>query len=111
MEQQNREPTMDQKCWRCGKALLPGHLTYVAQIRVFAGFDGVLIEPEGGVDRHLKKLLQEIHRENPEELEKEVYEEFALVLCKSCRDRFVEEIEHPWVGPFQIPGGPDRFVH
>jgi hypothetical protein len=24
------------------------------------------------------------------------------MLCKSCRDRLVDELEHPWEGPFRI---------
>ena len=111
MEQQGGKQPKGQKCLRCGKELPPGSLTYVAQIKVFAGFDGVLLEPEGGVDRQLRQLLELIQESNPEELEKGVYEEFTLVLCKSCRDRFVEEIEHSWEGPFRIPGKADRFIH
>ncbi|MBM4277838.1 MAG: hypothetical protein FJ130_08145 [Deltaproteobacteria bacterium] len=93
-----------QNCFRCGKELPPGSLTYVTQIKIFAGFDGVLLEPEGGVDRQLKQLLKQVEQSNPEDLEKEVYQEFNLMLCKSCRDRLVEEINHPW-------GSPGRFIH
>jgi len=91
-------------CFRCGKELPPGHLTYVTQIRIFAGFDGLLLEPEGDVDRQLHQLLKGVEEANPEDLEKEVYQEFHLILCRSCRDRLVDEIEHPW-------GPPGRFIH
>ncbi len=111
MERQAGEGRKGQKCFRCGKELPPGSLTYVTQIRVFAGFDGILLEPEGGVDRQLRQLLKQVEQSNPEDLEKEVYQEFNLILCKSCRDRLVDEIEHPWEGPFQIRRCPGRFIH
>ena len=83
----------------------------MAHIRVFADFDGVLLEPEGGIDRQLKQMVEQIEQSDPKELEKEVYEEFTLLLCKSCRDRFVSETQHPWEGPFQIPKDPDKILH
>lgn len=99
------------KCFRCGKELPPGSLSYVVNIEVFAGFDGYLIEPEEGLDEQLKKLFEQVKGQDPEELEKEVYEEFTLVLCKSCRDRFVDEIKHPWEGPFKIQTRPNGILH
>jgi len=111
MKRQDSKESKGQNCLRCGKELPPGSLAYVTQIRIFAGFDGILLEPEGGVDRQLKHLLKQVEQSNPEDLEKEVYQEFNLILCKSCRDRLVDEIEHPWEGPFHIRRGPDRFIH
>jgi hypothetical protein len=96
---------------RCGKELPAGELAYVVQIKVFAGFDGLLPEPEGGIDHQFRKILDQIEKSDPKELEKEVYEEYTLLLCKSCRDRFVDETKHPWEGPFRIRQDPDRFVH
>ena len=98
-------------CMRCGKRLPAGDLAYVVQIKVFAGFDGLLSEPEGGIDNQLNRLLDQIEKSDPEELEREVYEEVTLILCKSCRDRFVDEAKHPWEGPFQVRGDPDQFIH
>jgi len=101
----------ERHCMRCGKELPAGDLVYVVQIKVFAGFDGLLLEPEEGIDNQVNRILDQIEKSNPEELEKEVYEEFTLLLCKSCRDRFVDETKHPWEGPFQIRRDPDRFIH
>ena len=100
-----------QRCFRCGKELPAGSLSYVVNIRVFAGFDGFLFEPEGDVDSQIEKIINEIGQYDPEELEREVYEEFTMILCKSCRDRFVKETRHPWEGPFRINNDPDRFIH
>ena len=96
---------------RCGKELPAGALTYVVHIRVFSGFDGLLLEPEEGIDQHLNDVLEQVRKSDPKDLEKEVYEEFTLLLCKSCRDRFVAETRHPWEGPFWVPKDPDRIKH
>ena len=94
----------DRECFRCGKKLPAGGLAYVIHVRVFADFDGVLAEPIEGIDQHLKQILGQIEASEPKTLEQEVYEEFALLLCKSCRDRFVAETRHPWEGRY--PGSP-----
>jgi hypothetical protein len=96
---------------RCGKRLPRGDLAYVVQIRVFAGFDGVLLEPEESVDDQIRRVLDQVEKSDPAELEKEIYEEFTLILCKSCRDRFVDETKHPWEGPFRVRKDPDKFIH
>jgi len=101
----------ERHCMRCGKGLPTGDVAYVVQIKVFAGFDGSLSEPEEGIDDQLHRILEQIEKLDPEELEKDVYEELTLILCKSCRDRFVDEAKHPWEGPLQIRRDPDRFIH
>ena len=101
----------EKNCFRCGKELQPGGLFYVADIRVLSGFDGILTEPAEGIDQQLKELLEQTERLDPQELEKDVYEEITLIMCKSCRDRFVDEIRHPWEGPFQIQKEPDSILH
>ena len=68
----------------------------MVRLQVYADFDGVLVEPERDIDQELKEVLEEVERSDPKELEREVYEEFTLLLCKSCRDRFVDEVKHPW---------------
>ena len=101
----------DRQCSRCGKGLPPGSLAYVANLRVFADFNGVLLEPEEGVDSQLTQVLDEIRECDPKELERDVYEEFTLLFCKRCRDEFVEQTRHPWKGPFSSSKGPGPFLH
>jgi hypothetical protein len=98
-------------CSRCGKELSAGRASYTVCIKVFAGFDGVLLEPEGEIDLHLKQAIEETHQWTPEELEKDVYQEITLLLCKSCRDRFIREAQNPWEGPFQTRRDPDGMIH
>jgi hypothetical protein len=83
----------------------------MVNLRVFAGFDGVLIEPAEDVEQQLKQILKQIEDSDPKVLEKEVYEEFTLILCKSCKDRFLEETQHPWEGPFRSQKDPDPLLH
>ena len=101
----------DRQCSRCGKRLPRGSLAYVANLRVFADFDGVLLEPEEGVDRQLKEMIEQVQDSDPGELEKDVYEEFTLLFCKRCRDEFVEQTRHPWKGAFWSSKGPGPFLH
>ncbi|MGA2315083.1 MAG: hypothetical protein ABSG71_01715 [Thermodesulfobacteriota bacterium] len=101
----------ERNCFRCGKRLQPGNLFYVVHIKVFSGFDGILSEPAEGIDEQLKALLEQTQNLNPKELEKEVYEEITWIVCKSCRDRFVDEIQHPWEGPFRIRKDPGSMLH
>ncbi len=83
----------------------------MANLRVFADFDGVLLEPEEGVDSPVEADLDQIQECDPKELEQDVYEEFTLLFCKKCRDEFVEQTRHPWTDPFWSSKGPGPFLH
>jgi hypothetical protein len=98
-------------CWRCGKTLAPGSLVYVAHIKVFADFDGVILESEEEIDQQWSRLMKQIEESDADALEKDVYDELTLLLCKSCRDRFVDEIRNPWGAPFRFPRGTGGYVH
>ena len=101
----------ERNCFRCGKELQPGSLFYIVHVKVFSGFDGILSESAEGIDQQLKGLLEAAQHLDPKELEKDVYEEITLIVCKSCRDRFVDDIRHPWEGPFRIRKNPDSLLH
>lgn len=101
----------ERHCFRCGKEIPEGSLNYLVNIRIFSGFDDLILEPEEEVDEDLKHILEEIEQLDPQELENEVYEEFSLLLCKSCRDRFVAETRYPWEGPFRTKRDPSPFIH
>lgn len=102
----------EKNCFRCGKYFQPGSLFYVVHLKVFSGFDGVLAEPAEEIDQQIKGLLDAAQQVDPKDLEKEIYEEITIVVCKSCRDRLVNDIRHPWEGgPFQIRKDPDSFLH
>jgi hypothetical protein len=74
---------------RCGRILKPGSLKYLVNIKVVADFDGVINEGEGDIDEMINDVLKQIEDMDAEELERDVYEELNLVLCKICKDHFV----------------------
>jgi len=102
---------LEQYCVRCGKDLPEGSLKYVVDIRVYADFDGVLRFPEGDIEAEVSRLMAEIERMDPQELERDVYQEMAFLLCKSCRDRFVEDPLSRGEGPYPAGEGPPHFIH
>jgi hypothetical protein len=105
------EERTERRCQRCSKKLLPGSLAYVVQIEVFSDFDGVLPEAVEDLEQQLREWVEEAEESDPEALEMEVHEAFSLLLCKSCRDRFVDETRHPWEGPFRILKDPGPLLH
>ncbi len=75
-------------CERCGKYLRPGGLKYRVDITITSAFNGVIDEhyEEG----EIKELVEEIKQMDPDELEKEVYQELTMTLCKDCRSGLID---------------------
>jgi hypothetical protein len=88
-----------------------GSLKYVVDIRVYADFDGVLNLPGEDIEEEVHRLMGKIERMDPGELEKDVYQEMAFVLCKGCRDRFVEDPLSRGEGPYPAGEGSSQFIH
>ncbi len=70
----------DQNCFRCGQSLPMGSLKYVVHVKVFADFDGFLSIPEGDMEGEMDRIFEEIESRTPDDLEREVYEEFGFLL-------------------------------
>ncbi len=81
----------DIRCQCCGKWLQKGGLKYVLEIKSFADFDGYLEEYPGDIDEGINELLDAIESVAPETLEEDVFLERIYILCKDCRDRFIED--------------------
>ena len=96
---------------KCGKRLPEGSLKYVVNIRVYADFDGVLNLPGGDIEEEVHRLMGEIERMDPGELEKDVYQEMAFLLCKGCRDTFVEDPLSRGEGPYPAGEGSSQLIH
>jgi len=96
---------------RCGKDLPEGSLKYVVDIRVYADFEGVLRFPEEDIEEEVSRLMTEIEKMDPKELERDVYQEMAFLLCKGCRDRFVEDPLSRGEGPYPAGEGSSHFIH
>jgi hypothetical protein len=88
-----------------------GSLKYVVDIRVYADFDGVLNLPGEDIEEEVHRLMGKIERMDPGELEKDVYQEMAFLLCKGCRDRFVEDPLSRGEGPYPAGEGSSQFIH
>jgi hypothetical protein len=99
-----------QHCLKCGKSLPEGSLKYVVDIRVYADFDGVLSLPEGDIEEEVNRLMLEIDEMDPSELEKDVYQEIAFLLCKGCRDRFMEDPLSRGEGAYPAGEGSSQFL-
>ena len=55
----------DARVQGAARGFLREDLTYVVNVRVFADFDGVLVEPEEGIDPQLRQILDEIQEADP----------------------------------------------
>lgn len=76
-----------EECSRCGRKLKKGEVKYVIYISIVSDFDGVLPVYE---DEDVNEIIESCQNIPEEELEREVYEEMAFLVCKSCRDKFRE---------------------
>lgn len=77
-----------EECSRCGRKLKRGETKYVIYISIVSDFDGVL---PVGEDEDIQELIESGEGLSEEELNNEVYEEMAFLVCKSCRDKFRED--------------------
>lgn len=88
---------MENYCQKCGRRLRPGELRYYLKLELTSMFDGVVEEPEEDLDAELERLIEAVSRQDPEEVAKDVAFRLSLVVCRSCRNRLVEEYDrtHP----------------
>lgn len=75
-------------CNRCDRFLEDGELKYIVNISVTADFDGVLKEEEEKLD----DILKEIEYIDEDLLERDVYENLSVILCKRCKDHLISEL-------------------
>ncbi|MFH1136034.1 MAG: hypothetical protein V1816_08095 [Pseudomonadota bacterium] len=84
---------MPANCQKCGRPFRPGQLKYHLRIELISLFDGVIEEPDGDVDEELERLIQALSRQDSDAVAKDVAQDIALVICRDCRNRLVEEYE------------------
>lgn len=95
------------RCNCCGRELYEGGLKYVVEVQTFADFDGYLDEHGDDVEQSINELLQTMEGMDQERLEEEVTSEHVYILCKTCRDRFIEDpfkAEHGCYDPLAAKG-------
>ncbi len=76
-----------EECSGCGRKLKRGEVKYVIYISIVSDFDGVLPVCD---DEYIEAVIERGKEMSEEELDREVYEEMAFLVCKSCRDKFRE---------------------
>ena len=79
------------RCNSCGSMLPRGGLKYVIELKSFADFDGYLEEYPGDIEDGINELLDSMENMPTETLEEEVFQELVFILCKNCRERFVDD--------------------
>jgi hypothetical protein len=73
--------------------LKDGALKYQVTVRVRSFFDGVIPEIEKRSQcLELERLLKEIDACSEEELNRQVYEDDAFIMCAECKETLMEEI-------------------
>lgn len=76
------------KCKKCGEELSPGKLKYVVTVNVTADFDGVL--PAEGEIEDLEAFMQQIDKEDPVKMERDVFQSLGFILCPECKAKYME---------------------
>jgi hypothetical protein len=75
-------------CARCGQRLERGRTYYIVTVTLTAEVEGGL--PEGHFEGGLEAIFNQVQKKSAQELEEEVYQRFQFLLCKPCRDVFVQ---------------------
>jgi len=80
----------NQHCCKCGKCLPEGSARYIVSIRLFADFDGNVEISERNEDDqdNIDYLIQCLEGLEDKEVESDVRDEMAFLLCRPCRNRF-----------------------
>lgn len=83
-------------CDRCGRSLLAFEdVRYKLEIKVYAAYDTLELTKkdleERDHDAEIKRLIDLASQRDAEELEAEVYKEFAFDLCMRCQKEYVKE--------------------
>lgn len=80
------------RCHSCSRELLEGSLKYVVEVKSFADFDGYLEDYPGDVESGMVELLKEMEYMEQKALEEDVYQEMVFILCKTCKDKFHQNL-------------------
>jgi hypothetical protein len=82
------------KCERCGKELPLGSSKYNVRVEVVSAFDGFLPDEDyESSPATLEEFLEEVEELSAEEAEADVHVEIDMTLCRSCKNRLLEEMD------------------
>jgi len=76
------------ECDKCGRALAANdRQRYIVRMEVFAAADHVDLDLDAVADpqQEMAKVLAELARADPDEIEDQTYRSFRFDLCDSCR--------------------------
>ncbi|MFQ5480430.1 MAG: hypothetical protein ACE5DW_04050 [Thermodesulfobacteriota bacterium] len=80
------------RCQNCGLDISPEALKYVVEIRSFADFDGYIDEDNsGGIEDDINTFLDAMEDMDITKVYEEVSKDLILILCKKCRDNFMDD--------------------
>jgi len=78
-------------CDLCQKELPLGSTKYNVHIEIASDWDGYL--PESAGHASAEEVLEQAARLDAETLENQVHMELSLLLCPTCRERFLENLD------------------
>ncbi len=82
--------TILSRCDRCESQFIRGEARYVLNVESFADVDTEVEFPQeaqgDSAGDTLQEILDDLAPLSEEEIDRQVYERFRLVLCKTCRD-------------------------
>ena len=79
-------------CHRCGQAIAPDQLRYLARIEVYAAYDPLDLTFEDLTRDHtaeIQALLRQCEGLSEEDLMRDVYLEFKFDLCRRCQQAYI----------------------
>jgi len=89
MSNSKPEHQLGKSCQICGRSLEPGELKYILKLQIWADFDGHL--PEKDDPSQMGKILEEMERTDPEELESQVHHTQYFLICPICRKTIIRK--------------------
>jgi len=99
-------------CNRCGRSIPEGSLKYHVAVRVRSMFDGVIPHAdEDDPGEELSNIMADMSACSEEELNRQVYEDDAFVMCPRCKEEFLKDI-YSHIRPKDSPkGAREHLIH
>ncbi|MBF0551885.1 MAG: hypothetical protein HQK60_15290 [Deltaproteobacteria bacterium] len=98
-------------CHQCGHPFRPGTTRYVVSMTIVADFDGVLTEPDEDIEGGIDRLLEQLSHADPDQVERDVFEQINVMLCTACKERLASEIREKRYRLSLPVGGQSHYYH
>jgi hypothetical protein len=80
------------RCDGCDRDLPLGATKYRVLVTITSDFDGYLPDYGDSAHENTDDLLDELNLLTEEEAEDQVHQEIRLTLCRSCRDKLIDDM-------------------